>query len=67
MPSGVSPLVIIDPENAALAAAKILALCNSDIYETILNHQRDVKNKIELDDEESKSACALKSEKNAVN
>ncbi|UCH03246.1 MAG: AIR carboxylase family protein [Candidatus Bathyarchaeota archaeon] len=52
MPSGVSPLVIINPENAALAAAKILALRNSEIYERILNHQQDMKSKIELDDDE---------------
>lgn len=51
MPSGVSPLVILEPENAALAAAKILALSNPEICEKVMNHQYSFKNKVESDDE----------------
>ncbi|MFH0896715.1 MAG: AIR carboxylase family protein [Candidatus Bathyarchaeota archaeon] len=51
MPSGVSPLVVLEPENAAFAAAKILALANSELCETVLDYQQDVKNKTVLDDE----------------
>ena len=54
MPSGVSPLVILEPENAALAAAKILALSNPTISGKIINYHQDAKNKIELDDEKLK-------------
>lgn len=50
MPSGVSPLLILEPENAALAAAKILALSNSKISDMILSYQQDAKNRIESDD-----------------
>jgi 5-(carboxyamino)imidazole ribonucleotide mutase len=35
MPSGVAPLVILEPGNAALAAAKILALGNKEIAEKV--------------------------------
>ncbi|MDQ1280960.1 MAG: 5-(carboxyamino)imidazole ribonucleotide mutase [Thermoproteota archaeon] len=51
MPSGVSPLVILEQENAALAAAKILALSNSEISEKVRIYQQDAKNRIESDDE----------------
>lgn len=39
MPSGVGPLVVLDPENAALAAAKILALKHPDILEKITSYR----------------------------
>jgi 5-(carboxyamino)imidazole ribonucleotide mutase len=48
MPSGVAPLTILSPENAALAAAKILGLSNSDIQKRIIEFQ-DKKRK-ELED-----------------
>jgi len=51
VPSGVSPLVILEPENAALAAAKILALSNPEVRERVLSYQKSMKDKIELDDE----------------
>lgn len=56
MPSGVSPLVILEPENAALAAAKILALSNSKICERVLSYQQDTKSRIESDDEKLRNA-----------
>ena len=51
MPSSVSPMVVLEPENAALAAAKILALSNPEINKKVLSYQTDAKNKISLDDE----------------
>ena len=54
MPSGVSPMVVLEPENAALAAGKILALSNSVINKKVLDYQQDAKNKITLDDEKFK-------------
>lgn len=51
MPSGVSPLVVLEPENAALAAAKILALTNHEIRDRVGDYQQSMKGKIELDDE----------------
>ena len=56
MPSGVSPMVVLEPENAALAAAKILALSNPEIYQKVLSYQQDFKNKVESDDEKFKKA-----------
>jgi 5-(carboxyamino)imidazole ribonucleotide mutase len=58
MPSGVSPMVVLEPENAALAAAKILALSNPEINQKVLGYQQDFKNKIESDDEKFKKAGA---------
>lgn len=55
-PSGVAPLVVLEPENAALAAAKILALSNTAIREKVLSSQQEYKRKIELDDEKLKKA-----------
>ena len=53
-PSGVAPLVVLEPENAALAATKILALSNTAVREKVLNSQQEYKHKIKLDDEELK-------------
>ncbi|KXB08184.1 N5-carboxyaminoimidazole ribonucleotide mutase [candidate division MSBL1 archaeon SCGC-AAA385D11] len=46
MPSGVSPLVVLEPKNAALAAAKILALSDSELSEKIASYQQKIKEKI---------------------
>lgn len=51
MPSGVAPLTILSPENAALAAAKILGLSNPHIQKHIIDFQ-DKKRK-ELEDADS--------------
>ena len=48
MPSGVAPLTILSPENAALAAAKILGLSNPDVQKRVIDYQ-DKKRK-ELED-----------------
>lgn len=48
MPSGVAPLTILSPENAALAAAKIFGLANPDIQKRVADYQE--KNRKELEE-----------------
>lgn len=48
MPSGVAPLLVLSPENAALAAAKIFGLSNAVIQGKVVEYQ-DKKRK-ELED-----------------
>ena len=50
MPSGVAPLVVLEPEAAALAAAKILALGDEEISKKIAAYRRGLKEKLEVDD-----------------
>ena len=52
MPSGVAPLTILSPENAALATAKILALSNQDIKKKITEYQEKKRTEIEAADSE---------------
>lgn len=52
MPSGVAPLTVLSPENAALAAAKIIGLSNPDIQEKIKTYQEKKRIDIEKADEE---------------
>lgn len=49
MPSGVAPMVILDPENAALAAAKIIALTNENVCDKIISFQ-EAQRKTLIDD-----------------
>jgi 5-(carboxyamino)imidazole ribonucleotide mutase len=35
MPSGVTPAVVLEPKNAALLAAKMLALANPDLRQKV--------------------------------
>jgi 5-(carboxyamino)imidazole ribonucleotide mutase len=51
MPSGVAPLVVIEPEAAALAAAKIFALKDEEISKKIAAYRRRIKEKLEADDQ----------------
>ena len=54
MPGGVAPLVILEPEGAALAAAKILALSDSTLRQRLATYQAEmVQSIIEAD----KSLC----------
>jgi len=46
MPSGVCPMVILEPASAALAAVKILALKDKALAEKVLEFQRRMKEKI---------------------
>ena len=47
MPSGVAPLTILNPENAALAAAKILGLSNPAIQKRIVEFQEKKRKELE--------------------
>lgn len=49
MPSGVAPMVILEPENAALAAAKIIAFSDEKIREKVKAYQEDQRQKL-IDD-----------------
>lgn len=46
MPGGVAPMVILEPANAALAAAKILALTDPALRERIITYQREMTDSI---------------------
>jgi len=52
MPSGVAPMVVLEPENAALAAAKILSLTDEKVKEKVKKHQAKLKEILEEDDQE---------------
>ncbi|KXB05313.1 N5-carboxyaminoimidazole ribonucleotide mutase [candidate division MSBL1 archaeon SCGC-AAA382A20] len=51
MPSGVSPMVILDPEAAALAVAKIFSLSNPELSEKVSSYQKKIQKKVEESDE----------------
>lgn len=51
MPGGVTPLVILEPENAALAAIKILAYGNPALYQRVSEYQKAMVDKNKSDDE----------------
>ncbi len=55
MPSGVAPLVVLEPEHAALASAKILAIKNKDLQQKIKEYQDEMKREIEETDKEVKN------------
>ncbi len=52
MPSGVAPLVVLEPEQAALASAKILAIKNRELQQRIKEYQEEKKREIEENDKE---------------
>lgn len=52
MPSGVAPLVVLDPENAALAAAKIVAMGNPALFAKIKEVQEQNRQQLIADDQE---------------
>jgi len=47
MPSGVAPLTVLEPEAAALAAAKILALRRPELVERVRAYQETQRQKVE--------------------
>ncbi len=51
MPSGIAPLVVLDPGGAALAAAKILGLSEPAIQQTVAAHQAAATETIINDDQ----------------
>ncbi len=52
MPSGVSPLVVLEAENTALAVAKIIALHDENVRKRVLEYQKAKKDEILKADEE---------------
>ncbi len=52
MPSGVAPAVVLDPEGAALFAAKIFALTDAAVRERIAALQKENQDKLLSDDAE---------------
>ena len=52
MPSGVAPMVVIEPENAALAAAKIIALYDEKVRKKVEEYQMKKKREVQEADEE---------------
>jgi 5-(carboxyamino)imidazole ribonucleotide mutase len=52
MPSGVAPLVVIEPEGAALAAAKILALKDPEVRRKVQEYQQRMRQKVVESDRE---------------
>jgi 5-(carboxyamino)imidazole ribonucleotide mutase len=56
MPSGVAPMVILDPENAALAAAKIIALSDDKVKANVEAYQQEQRQKL-IEDNDALSGC----------
>jgi 5-(carboxyamino)imidazole ribonucleotide mutase/phosphoribosylaminoimidazole-succinocarboxamide synthase len=52
MPSGIAPAVVLEPVNAALLAAKILALADPQVREQVMAYQKNQTQKI-IDDDQS--------------
>jgi 5-(carboxyamino)imidazole ribonucleotide mutase len=52
MPSGVAPMVVLEPENAAIAAVKILAIYDKRLQQTFMKYQAEKKRLIEDADKE---------------
>ncbi len=48
MPSGVAPLVVLEPENAAIAAVKILALKDKNLKKKIEDYQNMKREEVSL-------------------
>ncbi len=46
MPSGVAPMLVLEPESVALAAAKILALTSASLKKRIIDYQNKIKENI---------------------
>ncbi|HOP95100.1 MAG TPA: 5-(carboxyamino)imidazole ribonucleotide mutase [Dictyoglomaceae bacterium] len=55
MPSGVAPLTVLEPEEAALSAIKILSLKYPELSEKIKRYQEEKRAEIEKADEEVRS------------
>ena len=51
MPSGIAPAVVLEPVNAALLAAKMIALSDPVLRESVKKYQVSNQNTILADDE----------------
>ena len=54
VPSGVAPLLVLEPEGAAVAAAKIFAVQDQELERRVNEYQRAKKIEIEKADESVK-------------
>jgi len=52
MPSGIAPALVLEPGNAALLAAKVLALVDPAVRASVVEHQSKQGDKIRMDDQE---------------
>ncbi len=50
MPSGVSAMTVLEPEQAALAAAKIFAISNVRLRNKIIGYQKSLRDKVISED-----------------
>ncbi|MGB8647770.1 MAG: AIR carboxylase family protein [Anaerolineae bacterium] len=57
MPSGIAPAVVLDPGNAALLAAKILALNDPEARARVVEFQKRQADKIKQDDDTLKGGA----------
>jgi len=55
MPSGIAPAVVLEPANAALLAAKILALGDAQVLAAVRAYQQQQAEKIQINDSELQS------------
>jgi 5-(carboxyamino)imidazole ribonucleotide mutase len=55
MPSGVAPITVLEPDQAAIAAAKILSVKDFKLRAKIKNFQIQLKEKLEKDDSDLSS------------
>jgi 5-(carboxyamino)imidazole ribonucleotide mutase len=55
MPSGVAPLVILEAENAALAAAKIFALTDEKVRNKVIDYQGENRDILDKNDHDLQS------------
>ena len=51
MPSGVAPMVVLEPDNAALAAAKIFGVANETIRKNVAVLQKSHRDKLDADNQ----------------
>lgn len=51
MPSGVAPMVVLEPDNAALAAAKIFGVSNEQVRNKVMAFQKSHRDKLEADNQ----------------
>ena len=55
MPSGVAPMVILEPENVALAAAKIFGQSDTQVLAKVTKYQENHRQRLHLADDELNS------------
>jgi 5-(carboxyamino)imidazole ribonucleotide mutase/phosphoribosylaminoimidazole-succinocarboxamide synthase len=56
MPSGIAPAVVLEPANAALLAAKIIAVTNPEMCEAVRAYQSKMRDSILMDDQDTQTS-----------